>query len=160
LQYFSFLERRRNNSILTKNNIMKRKVNAIWNGNGADGNGFLSAQSGAFDKMPYSFKTRFENDEGKLGTNPEELIAAAHAGCFNMKLSFVLNEAGYNPEELNTDAILTFVDGKIISIELNLNAKVPGLSKDEFKELAEDAKKNCPISGALNCDIILNPTLI
>ena len=139
---------------------MKRKVNAIWNGNGADGNGFLSAQSGAFDKMPYSFKTRFENDEGKLGTNPEELIAAAHAGCFNMKLSFVLNEAGYNPEELNTDAILTFVDGKIISIELNLNAKVPGLSKDEFKELAEDAKKNCPISGALNCDIILNPTLI
>jgi len=160
LQYFSFLERRRNNSILTKNNIMKRKVNAIWNGNGADGNGFLSAQSGAFDKMPYSFKTRFENDEGKLGTNPEELIAAAHAGCFNMKLSFVLNEAGYNPEELNTDAILTFVDGKIISIELNLNAKVPGVSKDEFKELAEDAKKNCPISGALNCDIILNPTLI
>ncbi len=139
---------------------MKRKVNAIWNGNGADGNGFLSAQSGAFDKMPYSFKTRFENDEGKLGTNPEELIAAAHAGCFNMKLSFVLNEAGYNPEELNTDAILTFVDGKIISIELNLNAKVPGVSKDEFKELAEDAKKNCPISGALNCDIILNPTLI
>ena len=139
---------------------MKRKVNAIWNGDGADGNGFLSAQSGAFDKMPYSFKTRFENDEGKLGTNPEELIAAAHAGCFNMKLSFVLNEAGYNPEELNTDAILTFVDGKIISIELNLNAKVPGVSKDEFKELAEDAKKNCPISGALNCDIILNPTLI
>ena len=139
---------------------MKRKVNAIWIGDGADGNGILSAQSGAFEKMPYSFKTRFENDEGKLGTNPEELIAAAHAGCFNMKLSFVLNEAGYNPEELNTDAILTFVDGKIISIELNLNAKVPGLSKDEFKELAEDAKKNCPISGALNCDIILNPTLI
>ena len=97
---------------------MKRKVNAIWKGDGADGKGFLSAQSGAFDKMPYSFKTRFENDEGKLGTNPEELIAAAHAGCFNMKLSFVLNEAGYNPEELNTDAVLTFVDGKIISIEL------------------------------------------
>ena len=139
---------------------MKRKVNAIWIGDGADGNGVLSAQSGAFEKMPYSFKTRFENDEGKLGTNPEELIAAAHAGCFNMKLSFVLNEAGYNPEELNTDAILTFVDGKIISIELNLNAKVPGVSKDEFKELAEDAKKNCPISGALNCDIILNPNLI
>ena len=139
---------------------MKRKVNAIWKGDGADGNGFLSAQSGAFDKMPYSFKTRFENDEGKLGTNPEELIAAAHAGCFNMKLSFVLNEAGYNPEELNTDAVLTFVDGKIISIELNLSAKVPGVSKEEFKELAEDAKKNCPISGALNCDIILNPSLI
>ena len=139
---------------------MKRKVNAIWKGDGADGNGILTAQSGAFDKMPYSFKTRFENDEGKLGTNPEELIAAAHAGCFNMKLSFVLNEAGYNPEELNTDAVLTFEDGKIISIELNLSAKVSNVSKEEFEELAEDAKKNCPISGALNCDIILNPSLI
>jgi len=139
---------------------MKRKVNAIWTGGGADGNGVLSAQSGAFDKMPYSFKTRFENDEGKLGTNPEELIAAAHAGCFNMKLSFVLNEAGYSPEELNTDAVLTFEDGKILSIELNLSAKVSDVSKEEFEELAEDAKKNCPISGVLNCDIILNPTLI
>ncbi len=139
---------------------MKRKVNAIWKGDGADGNGVLTAQSGAFDKMPYSFKTRFENDEGKLGTNPEELIAAAHAGCFNMKLSFVLNEAGYNPEELNTDAVLTFEDGKIISIELNLSAKVSNVSKEEFEELAEDAKKNCPISGALNCDIILNSSLI
>ena len=139
---------------------MKRKVNAIWQGGGADGNGLLSAQSGAFDKMPYSFKTRFENDEGKLGTNPEELIAAAHAGCFNMKLSFVLNEAGYNPVDLNTDAVLTFVDGKIISIELNLSANVPGVSEEEFKELTEDAKKNCPISGALNCDITLNPSLI
>ena len=139
---------------------MKRKVNAIWTGGGADGNGVLSAQSGAFEKMPYSFKTRFENDEGKLGTNPEELIAAAHAGCFNMKLSFVLNEAGYSPEELNTDAVLTFEDGKIISIELNLSAKVSDVSKEEFEELAEDAKKNCPISGALNCDIILNSSLI
>ena len=139
---------------------MKRKVNAIWIGDGADGNGVLTAQSGAFEKMPYSFKTRFENDEGKLGTNPEELIAAAHAGCFNMKLSFVLNEAGFSPEELNTDAVLTFEDGKIISIELNLSAKVSGVSKDKFEELAEDAKRNCPISGALNCDIILNPTLI
>ena len=139
---------------------MKRKVNAIWIGDGADGNGVLTAQSGAFEKMPYSFKTRFENDEGKLGTNPEELIAAAHAGCFNMKLSFVLNEAGYSPEELNTDAVLTFEDGKIISIELNLTAKISGVSKEVFEELAEDAKRNCPISGALNCDIILNPTLI
>ena len=139
---------------------MKRKVNAIWTGGGADGNGVLTAQSGAFEKMPYSFKTRFENDEGKLGTNPEELIAAAHAGCFNMKLSFVLNEAGYSPEELNTDAVLTFEDGKILSIELNLSAKVSDVSKEEFEELAEDAKKNCPISGVLNCDIILNPTLI
>lgn len=139
---------------------MKRKVVAIWKGNGADGNGTLTAQSGAFNNMPYSFKTRFENDNGELGTNPEELIAAAHAGCFNMKLSFVLNEANFNPEELNTEALLTFLDGKIISIELNLQAKVPGISKEKFNELAEDAKDNCPISGVLNCKIILNSLLI
>ena len=139
---------------------MKRKVVAIWKGNGADGNGTLTAQSGAFNNMPYSFKTRFENDNGELGTNPEELIAAAHAGCFNMKLSFVLNEANFNPEELNTEAILTFLDGKIVSIELNLQAKIPEISKEKFNELAEDAKDNCPISGVLNCKIILNSLLV
>ena len=132
---------------------MKRKITAIWKGDGPTGTGVLTAQSGAFNNMPYSFKTRFENDNGKLGTNPEELIAAALAGCFNMKLSFVLNESDYVPDELNTDAILTFVDGKIISIDLDLKAKVPGLDKEKFDELAEDAKENCPISGALNCEI-------
>ena len=110
--------------------------------------------------MPYSFKTRFKNDDGILGTNPEELIAAAHAGCFNMKLSFVLNESNYSPEELNTDAVLTFEEGKVVSIELNLKAKVPSISEEKFLELAEDAKQNCPISGALNCDIILNASLV
>ena len=139
---------------------MKRKVVAVWKGDGADGNGVLSTQSGAFNNMPYSFKTRFENDNGDLGTNPEELIAAAHAGCFNMKLSFVLNEANFKPKELNTEAVLTFVDGKIISIQLNLKAKVPGINKEKFEELAEDAKVNCPISGVLNCEIILNSVLI
>ena len=139
---------------------MKRKVVAVWKGDGADGNGVLSTQSGAFNNMPYSFKTRFENDNGNLGTNPEELIAAAHAGCFNMKLSFVLNEANFNPKELNTEAVLTFVDGKIMSIQLNLKAKVPGINKEKFEELAEDAKVNCPISGVLNCEIILNSVLI
>tara|TARA_B100001175_G_scaffold111142_1_gene94357 strand:- start:3 stop:422 length:420 start_codon:yes stop_codon:yes gene_type:complete len=139
---------------------MKRKVNAIWKGNGADGNGILTAQSGAFNNMPYSFKTRFENNDGILGTNPEELIAAALAGCFNMKLSFVLNEANFNPEELNTEALLTFEDGKIISIELNLKAKVSVIKNEKFIELAEDAKNNCPISGVLNCEIILNASLV
>ena len=139
---------------------MKRKINAIWKGDGADGTGVLTAQSGAFNDMPYSFKTRFKNDDGTLGTNPEELIAAAHAGCFNMKLSFVLNESDYNPEELNTDAVLTFEDGKVISIELNLKAKVPNIDEEKFQELAEEAKENCPISGALNCDIILKAALI
>ena len=139
---------------------MRRKVNAIWKGNGADGNGTLTAQSGAFNNMPYSFKTRFENDNGSLGTNPEELIAAALAGCFNMKLSFVLNEANFNPEELNTEALLTFEDGKIISVELNLKAKVSVIKNEKFIELAEDAKNNCPISGVLNCEIILNASLV
>ena len=114
---------------------MKRKVNAIWQGGGADGQGILTAQSGAFNEMPYSFKTRFENDNGDLGTNPEELIAAALAGCFNMKLSFVLNENNYHPIELNTDAILIFEDGKIVEILLKLIAKVPEISKIFFDEL-------------------------
>ena len=139
---------------------MKRKVNAIWKGDGSDGNGFLTSQSGAFNNMPYSFKTRFENDEGTLGTNPEELIAAAHAGCFNMKLSFVLNESNFNPEELNTDAFLVFEDGKDLSIELNLMAKVPDITKEKFLELSLEAKNNCPISGVLNCEISLNASLI
>jgi osmotically inducible protein OsmC len=139
---------------------MKRNVNAIWNGDGIDGNGFLTAQSGAFHKMPYSFKTRFENDNGELGTNPEELIASALAGCFNMKLAFVLNEANFNPTELNTNATLTFVDGSVISIELILKGKVPDLNEEKFIEFAEEAKKNCPISGVLNCEIILNASLV
>ena len=139
---------------------MKRNVNAIWNGDGIDGNGFLTAQSGAFNKMPYSFKTRFENDNGDLGTNPEELIASALAGCFNMKLAFVLNEANFNPTELNTNATLIFVDGSVISIELILKGKVPNLNEEKFIEFAEDAKKNCPISGVLNCEIILNASLV
>lgn len=139
---------------------MKRNVNAIWNGDGIDGNGFLTAQSGAFNKMPYSFKTRFENDNGDLGTNPEELIASALAGCFNMKLAFVLNEANLNPTELNTNATLTFIDGSVLSVELILKGKVPNLNEEKFIKFAEDAKKNCPISGVLNCEIILNASLV
>ena len=139
---------------------MKRNVNAIWNGDGIDGNGLLTAQSGAFNKMPYSFKTRFENDNGDLGTNPEELIASALAGCFNMKLAFLLNEANFNPTELNTNATLTFIDGSVISIELILKGKVPNLNEEKFIEFAEEAKKNCPISGVLNCEIILNASLV
>ena len=139
---------------------MKRKIIAVWEGDGADGNGFLTAQSGAFNNMPYSFKTRFENDNGELGTNPEELIAGALAGCFNMKLSFVLNESNYSPDELNTEAVLTFEDGKIISVDLNLNAKISDINDEKFNELAQEAKDNCPISGALNCQINLNSSLV
>ena len=139
---------------------MKRIVNAVWKGDGMDGDGVFSSQSGVFSNMPYSFKTRFKNDDGKLGTNPEELIAAALVGCFNMKLSFVLNEANFNPDLLDTEAILSFEDGKIISIDLGLKGKVPKISKETFIELAIDAKNNCPISGALNCHISVNADLI
>ena len=124
---------------------MKRKVNAIWKGDGNDGNGVLSTQSGAISNMPYSFTTRFKNDDGKLGTNPEELIAAALSGCFNMKLAFVLNENGYYPDELVTDTELTFIDGKITLIQMGLNGKVPNLKQSTFEEFADDAKNNCPI---------------
>ena len=139
---------------------MKREVNAIWSGDGANGNGSLTSQSGALNNIPYSFKTRFQNDNGKLGTNPEELIAAALAGCFNMKLSFVLNEANFNPDELKTKAILTFEDGVVTAIELNLIGRVANINSERFIELANEAKINCPISAVLNCEINLHAELI
>ena len=139
---------------------MKREVSAIWSGDGANGNGLLTSQSGALDNIPYSFKTRFENDDGKLGTNPEELIAAALAGCFNMKLSFVLNEANFNPDELKTNATLTFEDGVVTEIELNLKGRVANINNERFVELANEAKINCPISAVLKCEINLHASLV
>lgn len=132
---------------------MKRKANAIWKGSAKEGVGSLTGPSGVLDKTPYSFKARFENEDGKLGTNPEELIAAAHAGCFNMALSVVLGEEGFKPDELNTDAsvVLEKTDGgfEITSIQLHLTAIVPKIDEGKFKELAQGAKEGCPISKAL-----------
>lgn len=132
---------------------MKRKANAIWNGSTKEGSGKLTGPSGVLDKTPYSFKARFENEDGKLGTNPEELIAAAHAGCFNMALSVALGEEGFKPDELNTDATVKLekTDGgfEITSIELKLAAKVPEIEESKLKELAQGAKEGCPISKAL-----------
>ena len=139
---------------------MKREVNAIWNGNGSEGIGYLSTKSGAIDKMPYSFKSRFENEDGKLGTNPEELILSALAGCFNMKLAFVLNEENFEPEKLETNAKLLFEDGVVTNIHLELRGLVPKIEENIFKQLAEDAKDNCPISGVLNCEILLIASLL
>tara|TARA_B100001079_G_C16341787_1_gene483922 strand:+ start:730 stop:1149 length:420 start_codon:yes stop_codon:yes gene_type:complete len=139
---------------------MKREVNAIWNGNGSDGIGYLSTKSGAIDKMPYSFKSRFENEDGKLGTNPEELILSALVGCFNMKLAFVLNEENFEPEKLETNAKLLFEDGVVKNIHLELRGLVPKIEENRFKQLAEDAKDNCPISAVLNCEILLNSSLL
>ena len=139
---------------------MKRKAHVVWKGDGENGSGELTTGSGAIQKLPYDFKMRFNNDDGKLGTNPEELIAAAHAGCFNMKLSFVLNENGFSPESLETESVLNFVDGVVESIELFLSAKVPEISDEKFNECAEEAKDNCPVSGLLKCKISLSSTLV
>ncbi|TXD71365.1 OsmC family protein [Aequorivita antarctica] len=143
---------------------MKRKATANWQGTGMEGTGQLNTTSGVFNNQPYSFKTRFKNEDGTLGTNPEELIAAAYAGCFNMALSFQLQGAGFIPENLHTEAILTMEnsDGhfKITGIELDLEATVPGLEEDKFLEVAAKAKNNCPVSQALSAiDIMLKATL-
>jgi len=133
---------------------MKRTAEAKWQGNGLEGKGELTTQSGVFNNQPYSFSTRFKNEDGKEGTNPEELVAAAHAGCFNMALSFQLTGVGNPPESLHTIAEVEMdTSGKdffISGIKLHLDAKVPGLSEDKFNELAMLAKENCPISKALS----------
>ena len=139
---------------------MKRKAHVIWRGDGENGSGEFSTGSGAIKNLSYDFKMRFKNDDGQLGTNPEELIAAAHASCFNMKLSFVLNENGFSPDSLETDSVLTFVDGVVESIDLSLKAKVSEITEDKFLECANEAKENCPISGLLNCNISLNSRLL
>ncbi len=142
---------------------MKRKATAVWKGTGKDGTGSLSSPSNFFSNTPYSAKSRFENEDGKAGTNPEELIAAAHAGCFNMALSFELSGKGYTPEELSTVATVTIEKQEegfaITNIHLELNGKVPDIEKDEFEELAQVAKDNCPVSKALSTvPISLNVT--
>ena len=129
------------------------------------GNGALTTQSGAFQEQPYSFKTRFQSEDGKAGTNPEELLGAAHAGCFAMALSFALSGAGHPPEELRVTAAvdLTKVDDgfAIKTIALELEARVPGIERDKFQAIAEAAKKNCPISKALAATpITLSATLL
>ncbi|MFT3703696.1 MAG: OsmC family protein [Agriterribacter sp.] len=136
---------------------MKRSATAVWNGSGKDGKGVLSTQSTVLNKTQYSFSSRFENG---VGTNPEELIAAAHAGCFTMKLSFVLNAAGFTADELQTDCTVTLEDGTVTSSHLVLKAKVPGIDKAKFDEAAADAKANCPISKLLNTNISLETSLL
>jgi len=135
---------------------MKRKATAVWQGSGKEGNGHLSTQSTVLNKTQYSFSSRFE--EG-VGTNPEELIAAAHAGCFTMKLSFVLGEAGFKPTELTTTCTITLESGAVTNSDLVLKANIPGISKEKFDECADNAKANCPISKLLNTAISLKAEL-
>lgn len=133
---------------------MIRKSTAVWHGNGLHGTGALTTQSGAFSDHPYSAKTRFENEDGKLGTNPEELLGAAHAGCYAMALSFLLTGAGHEPDELRVTASVELVKLEsgfaIQSIALDLEGRVPGLDAEAFHELAEKAKVGCPVSKALS----------
>jgi lipoyl-dependent peroxiredoxin len=134
--------------------MFKRTSTANWKGSGLEGSGTLSMQSGVFKDQPYSFKTRFQSEDGKAGTNPEELLAASHAGCFAMALSFILTDAGHPPEELDVSAIVTMksegVHWSVAGIELKLQAKVPGIDAAKFQELAGQAKSGCPISKALS----------
>lgn len=136
---------------------MKRTAHAIWNGSGKDGSGTLTTQSKVLDQASYSWRTRFQDVEG---TSPEELIAAAHAGCLSMKLSFVLGNAGFIPESIETSATVSIADGVINGSHIKLKAKVPGISAEKFQECAADAKANCPVSKALNMEITLEATLI
>jgi osmotically inducible protein OsmC len=134
-----------------------RRANANWKGTGMEGKGTISTQSTTLNEAQLSFKTRF--DQG-VGTNPEELIAAAHSGCFTMQLSFLLSEAGFVPENLDTVAKVTFEDGTITLIQLELTGKVPGISSEDFQQTAQKAKEICPISKLLNTEITLSVTLI
>jgi osmotically inducible protein OsmC len=139
---------------------IKRNASAKWSGTGKEGKGSITTQSGVLSDTPYGFSRRFGDEKG---TNPEELIAAAHASCFTMALAFQLTGAGKPPESLDTKAEVSLeqVEGgfKISTVALTLKAKVPGLSQDEFKKLADTAKANCPVSKVLNATITLDATL-
>jgi lipoyl-dependent peroxiredoxin len=135
---------------------MKRTATAVWQGTGKEGKGTLTTQSNVLKETQYSYKSRFE--EG-TGTNPEELVAAAHAGCFSMKLSFNIDAAGFKAERLETQCEITLESGALTNSHLILNANVPGISQEKFDELVADAEKNCPISKSLNTRITVAATL-
>ena len=140
---------------------MIRKAWAVWRGSGREGNGDLSTDSGVLANTPYSFRTRFESEKG---TNPEELLAAAHAGCFTMALAFRLQRAGYTATELTTEAVVTFEQAnesfRISRSALTLRASVPKLDQDTFARLAQDAEQNCPVSRVLRAEITLDAKLV
>ena len=139
---------------------IKRNASAQWSGTGKEGKGAITTQSGVLSETPYSFARRFGEEKG---TNPEELIAAAHAGCFTMALAFQLQGAGFTPTELATEAVVTLEQEgsgfKISKSALTLTANVPGIDRTKFEELARAAEKNCPVSKVLNATITLNATL-
>ncbi|MDX1543289.1 MAG: OsmC family protein [Christiangramia sp.] len=131
---------------------MKRKGSAIWNGSLKEGNGTVSLESGLLKDAQYSFKSRFESG---TGTNPEELVGAAHAGCFSMQLSAFLSEEGFEPDKIETTSEITFENGEVKRSHLILTGTVPGIDKDKFEEIANKAKEKCPISKLLKAEITL-----
>ena len=135
---------------------MKRSATANWKGSGKEGKGTVTAQSGIFSNTPISYHTRFEEVKG---TSPEELVAAAHAGCFSMKLSFVLGAANFTPESIETKCSITLENGTITKSHLEVSAKVPGITADKFSESVADAKANCPVSKLLNAEITADAKL-
>jgi osmotically inducible protein OsmC len=142
---------------------MKRKAQAVWRGAGKDGRGTITSGSGALTDQPYSTLTRFEDESGRAGTNPDELIAAAHASCFSMALAYQLSGAGHPPEELSAESVLDMQKGdagwSITGSHLTVKGKVPGVSKEQFQELANKAKEGCPVSRALSVPITLDAQL-
>lgn len=139
---------------------MKRKATAAWSGHGKDGSGQLTSTSGVLGETPYSFQSRFESEDGRAGTNPEELIAAAHAGCYSMALAIALANAGHPSESVRTEATITLEQGEggwsITKSDLAVEAEVPGLDEAKFREIAEQAKEGCPVSRVLNAEISLS----
>jgi len=135
---------------------MKRTGTANWKGSGKEGTGKTSTASGVVNNANYSYKTRFEDG---IGTNPEELIAAAHAGCYSMKLSFALNAAGFTADNIDTKCTITFENGAITESHLDVKATVPGIDAAKFAEVAADAKANCPVSKLLNTNITMDASL-
>ena len=136
--------------------MLKRRASAVWKGGLQDGTGTMSSFSGVLDNTPYSFKTRLVSDDGRAGTNPEELLAAAHAGCYGMAVSATMGQAGFTPDELSVNATLTLQTEqplKITAIALQITGRVPGISSEQFEQIATDAAKQCIISQALNPDI-------
>lgn len=136
---------------------MKRNATAVWNGSLKEGAGTLTTQSKTLDSTQYSFKSRFE--EG-VGTNPEELVGAAHAGCFTMQLSAFIGETSATIESIETKCDIDLVDGKIIGSHLTVKAKITGISNETFQELVTKAEKNCPISKLLNTEITSTAILV
>lgn len=131
---------------------IKRKATAVWNGTGKEGKGKVTTQSGVLNEAQYGFQSRFADG---IGTNPEELIASAHAGCFSMKLAFNLQGAGFTPIEIKTECQIVLENGAITQSILYVEAKVEGIDAAKMEELVVDAKSNCPISKLLNCNISL-----